>query len=189
MIRFEGVSKIYSTDVVLKNINWEIKKGEKVGLIGSNGAGKSTQFKILIGEEDQTSGSIIKEGNPKIAHLKQELDCNFHCSVREELESSFKDIKIVSNKLLEIENKMKSLDLKKMSSNAEKLYKLIENDSKKKQSLFMTALTNPKKALDKICDIGNELNISVTKEEVIEYLSTIDDEATKMWLVKARGGL
>ena len=52
MIRFEGVSKIYSTDVVLKNINWEIKKGEKVGLVGSNGAGKSTQFKILIGEED-----------------------------------------------------------------------------------------------------------------------------------------
>ena len=49
----------------------------------------------------------------------------------------------------------------------------------------MIALTNPKKALDKICDIGNELNISVTKEEVIEYLSTIDDEATKMWLVKA----
>ncbi len=48
-----------------------------------------------------------------------------------------------------------------MSSNAEKLYKLI----------------------------ANELNISVTKEEVIEYLSTIDDEATKMWLIKARGGL
>ena len=45
-----------------------------------------------------------------------------------------------------------------MSSNAEKLYKLIASDSKKKQSLFMTALTNPKKALDKICDIGNELN-------------------------------
>ena len=53
----------------------------------------------------------------------------------------------------------------------------------------MTALTNPKKALDKICDIGNELNIAVTKEEVIAYLSTIDDEATKMWLIKARGGL
>ena len=51
-----------------------------------------------------------------------------------------------------------------MSSNAEKLYKLIANDSKKKQSLFMTALTNPKKALDKICDIGDELNISVTKD-------------------------
>ena len=76
-----------------------------------------------------------------------------------------------------------------MSSNAARLYELIANDPKKKQSLFMTALTNPKKALDKICDIGDDLNISVTKEEVIQYLSTIDDEATKMWLVKARGGL
>ena len=76
-----------------------------------------------------------------------------------------------------------------MSSNAEKLYELISKDSKKKQSLFMIALTNPKKALNKICEMGDELNISVTKEEVIEYLSTIDDEATKMWLVKARGGL
>jgi len=121
VIRFEDVSKIYSTDVVLKNINWEIKKGEKVGLVGSNGAGESTQFKILIGEEDQTSGSIIKEGNPKIAHLKQELDCDLNCSVREELESSFKDIQIVSIKLLEIENKMKSLDIKKNSNEFEKL--------------------------------------------------------------------
>ena len=119
MIRFEGVSKIYSTDVVLKNINWEIKKGEKVGLVGSNGAGKSTQFKILIGEEDQTSGTIIKEGNPKIAHLKQEFDCNLNFSVRQELESSFKDIQIVAIKLLEIENKMKSLDIKKNSDELE----------------------------------------------------------------------
>jgi len=121
VIRFEGVSKIYSTDVVLKNINWEIKKGEKVGLVGSNGAGKSTQFKILIGEEDQTSGTIIKEGNPKIAHLKQEFDCNLNFSVRQELESSFKDIQIVAIKLLEIENKMKSLDIKKHSDEFETL--------------------------------------------------------------------
>jgi len=119
VIRFEGVSKIYSTDVVLKNINWEIKKGEKVGLVGSNGAGKSTQFKILIGEEDQTSGTIIKEGNPKIAHLKQEFDCNLNFSVRQELESSFKDIQIVAIKLLEIENKMKSLNIKKDANELE----------------------------------------------------------------------
>ncbi len=119
MIRFQGVSKIYSTDVVLKNISWEIKKGEKVGLVGSNGAGKSTQFKILIGEEEQTSGAIIKEGNPKIAHLKQEFDCNLNFSVRQELESSFKDIQIVAIKLLEIENKMKSLDIQKYSNELE----------------------------------------------------------------------
>ncbi len=76
-----------------------------------------------------------------------------------------------------------------MPTNAEKLYDLIANDPRKKQSLFLTALTNPKAALDKILAIGKELDIAVTKEEVIDYLSTIDDDATKMWLIKARGGL
>ena len=127
MIRFDNVSKIYSTDVVLKNINWEIRKGEKIGLVGSNGAGKSTQFKILIGEEDQTSGLVLKEGSPKISHLKQELDCNLNRTVREELESSFKDIQVVSNKLLEIENEMKFLET---SKDSEKLDHLVNQLAK-----------------------------------------------------------
>jgi ATP-binding cassette subfamily F protein 3 len=135
VIRFEGISKIFSTDVVLKNINWEIKKGEKIGLVGSNGAGKSTQFKILIGEEDQTSGTIIKEGNPKIAHLKQELDCNLNCSVREELESSFKDVQIVSLQLLEIEEKLKSLDIKKNTEELERLVNQLAKYQVKFESL------------------------------------------------------
>ena len=127
MIRFDNVSKIYSTDVVLKNINWEIRKGEKIGLVGSNGAGKSTQFKILIGEEDQTSGLVLKEGSPKISHLKQEFDCNLNRTVREELESSFKDIQVVSNKLLEIENEMKFLET---SKDSEKLDHLVNQLAK-----------------------------------------------------------
>ena len=127
MIRFDNVSKIYSTDVVLKNINWEIRKGEKIGLVGSNGAGKSTQFKILIGEEDQTSGLVLKEGSPKISHLKQELDCNLNRTVREELESSFKDIQVVSNQLLEIENEMKFLET---SKDSEKLDHLVNQLAK-----------------------------------------------------------
>ena len=53
MLRLENITKIYATDLVLKNINWEIKRGEKIGLIGSNGAGKTTQLKILTGEEEQ----------------------------------------------------------------------------------------------------------------------------------------
>tara|TARA_Y100000813_G_C23979601_1_gene265855 strand:- start:4 stop:237 length:234 start_codon:yes stop_codon:yes gene_type:complete len=75
------------------------------------------------------------------------------------------------------------------NSNAEKLYNLIANDTKKKQSLFLLALNDPKSALEKICEIGKELNIKVTKEEVIEYLTSLDDEQTKLWLIKARGGL
>ena len=78
---------------------------------------------------------------------------------------------------------------KLMPSNVEKLYNLIANDSKKKQSLFLMALNNPKSALEKICEIGKELDIEVSKKEVIEYLETVDDESTKLWLIKARGGL
>tara|TARA_Y100000589_G_scaffold326530_1_gene366448 strand:- start:4337 stop:4567 length:231 start_codon:yes stop_codon:yes gene_type:complete len=76
-----------------------------------------------------------------------------------------------------------------MASNAEKLYKIIDEDHFKKQDLFRTALTNPKSALEKICEIGEQLDIKVTKEEVVDYLSTIEDEHTKLWLIKVRGGL
>ena len=76
-----------------------------------------------------------------------------------------------------------------MTNNAEKLYRIIAEDKDRKQSLFRIALTNPKSALEKICKIGEELNIKVSKEEVIQYLSTIEDEETKLWLIKVRGGL
>ena len=76
-----------------------------------------------------------------------------------------------------------------MNNNAEKLYKIISEDKEKKQSLFRTALTNPKSALEEICKIGEDLNIKVSKEEVIDYLSTLDDVPTKLWLIKVRGGL
>ncbi len=135
MIRFDKISKIYTNDVVLKNINWEIRKGEKIGLVGSNGAGKSTQFKILVGEEDQTSGLVIKEGSPKISHLKQELDCDLGLTVREELESSFKDIQLVSNKLLEIENQMKSLDAVRDSAKLDTLVNKLAKYQEKFETL------------------------------------------------------
>ena len=161
MIRFDNVTKIYSTDVVLKDINWEIKKGEKIGLIGSNGAGKSTQLKILIGEEDQTSGKVIKEGNPKIAYLRQELDCDLNRSVRDELESSFKDIQIVSSKLLEIENKMKSLDVIK---NAEEF------------ELFVNQLT---KYQEKFESLGG-YNFQSKVEKILPKLGFSTDDAAKL---------
>ena len=53
-----------------------------------------------------------------------------------------------------------------MTSNVEKLYNLIANDSRKKQSLFLMALNNPKSALEKICEIGREVDIQVTKRKL-----------------------
>ena len=120
MIRLEGISKIYSTDIVLKEVNWDIKRGEKIGLVGSNGSGKTTQLKILYGDEEQTSGEVIKEGNPKIAYLKQEFDLNKSSTLQEELESTFDEIQLITLQLKDIERKMKS------TKNFDQLEKLID---------------------------------------------------------------
>ena len=76
-----------------------------------------------------------------------------------------------------------------MSSNAAELYKLIEANPEKKQDLFRQALQDPKGAMKSICELGKEVNLPVTSEEVKEYLATIEDLDTKQWLIKARGGL
>ena len=122
MIRLENISKIYSTDVVLKDINWEVKRGDKIGLVGSNGAGKTTQFRILIGEEEQTTGFIRKEGNPKVAYLKQEFEFQSKNTLRQELESSFTEIQAISSELLKIEKKLKLIEV---SNNKKELDLLI----------------------------------------------------------------
>ncbi|AAP99149.1 MULTISPECIES: hypothetical protein [Prochlorococcus] len=76
-----------------------------------------------------------------------------------------------------------------MSSNAEALYKRIEADPAYRNLLFRQALQNPQGALQRICEIGEELGLPVTVEEVKDYISKLDDLDTKQWLIKARGGL
>ena len=73
MLRLEKISKIYPTGEVLKDVSWEIKNGERIGLVGVNGAGKSTQLKIIAGLEEATDGSLITEGDPSIAYLNRNL--------------------------------------------------------------------------------------------------------------------
>ncbi len=76
-----------------------------------------------------------------------------------------------------------------MSSNASKLYQYIKNNPEHSQALFRQALQDPHGALEAICDLGRNLELPVTAEEVKAHLETIDDEQTKQWVIKARGGL
>jgi len=76
-----------------------------------------------------------------------------------------------------------------MSSNAAQLYQKIEADPSYTKLLFRQALQDPQGALKAICEIGDQLGLPVTPEEVKIYLATLDDSETKQWLVKARGGL
>ena len=89
MLRLERVSKIYPTGEVLRDVTWEVKVGDRIGLVGVNGAGKSTQMRIIAGLEEPTSGQVVKQGDPRIAYLQQEFDVDPERTVREELFQAF----------------------------------------------------------------------------------------------------
>ena len=109
MLRLESISKIYPTGEVLKDITWEIKLGERIGLVGVNGAGKSTQLKIICGLEEPSTGKIIRQGEPAIAYLKQEFEVDFNRTVREELFQAFVVAASVLNQKKELEQDMSSI--------------------------------------------------------------------------------
>tara|TARA_Y100001968_G_scaffold45599_1_gene35652 strand:- start:27838 stop:29565 length:1728 start_codon:yes stop_codon:yes gene_type:complete len=108
VLRLERVSKIYPTGEVLKDITWEIKAGDRIGLVGANGAGKSTQFKIICGFEEPTTGNVVRQGDPRIAYLKQEFDVDIQRTIREELFQAFKDASLVINQKKALEKEMES---------------------------------------------------------------------------------
>ena len=65
MIRMSGVNKAYRTSFgtvpVLKDINFEVRRHEKIGILGCNGAGKSTMIRLISGAEKPTSGHVERE--------------------------------------------------------------------------------------------------------------------------------
>jgi ATP-binding cassette, subfamily F, member 3 len=106
MLRLEHISKIYPTGEVLRDVNWEVKPGDRIGLVGVNGAGKSTQLKIVMGEIEPTTGTIVRPTSLKIAYLSQEFEVDPTRTVREELFKAFKAATIAQAALAEIHHNM-----------------------------------------------------------------------------------
>lgn len=76
--------------IVLKDVSWEVKKGEWVGFVGVNGVGKIMQFRIIVGEEELDEGEVIKvRENMKIVFLMQEFDVVVICILKEEFLNVF----------------------------------------------------------------------------------------------------
>ncbi len=108
MLRLEHVSKIYPTGEVLKDINWEVKPGDRIGLVGVNGAGKSTQLKIISGEIEPTAGEVIRPASLHIAYLTQEFEVDPTRTVREEFWRAFKEANEVHEALAQVHRDMET---------------------------------------------------------------------------------
>ena len=108
VLRLERVSKIYPTGEVLRDVTWEVKDGDRIGLVGVNGAGKSTQMKLIAGLEEPSSGQIVRQGEPRIAFLQQEFDVDPERTVREELFQAFGEAAQVLQEQKQVELAMAS---------------------------------------------------------------------------------
>ena len=108
VLRLERIGKIYPTGEVLRDVTWEVKPGDRIGLVGVNGAGKSTQMKIIAGMEDPTSGLVVRQGDPRIAYLQQEFDVDLNRTVREELFQAFGEAADVLTRQRRVEDEMAS---------------------------------------------------------------------------------
>jgi ATP-binding cassette subfamily F protein 3 len=109
MLRLEHIQKIYPTGEVLKDVNWEVKTGDRIGLVGVNGAGKSTQLKIIAGEIEPTAGQIVRPSSLKIAYLSQEFDIEETRTVKQEMWQAFQEVREIQKELAIIHHHLENL--------------------------------------------------------------------------------
>lgn len=109
MLRLEHIQKIYPTGEVLKDVNWEVKTGDRIGLVGVNGAGKSTQLKIIAGEIEPTSGQVVRPTSLKIAYLSQEFDIEESRTVKQEMWQAFQEVREIQKELAVVHHHLENL--------------------------------------------------------------------------------
>ena len=106
LMTLENISKSYSEKILLKDISLGINEGEKIGIIGVNGTGKSTLLKIIAGVEVPDDGTIIKANRVRVEYLPQNPDYNEDFTV---LQQVFKGTSSEMKLLLEYEETLTAL--------------------------------------------------------------------------------
>lgn len=104
LFRLSEVTKSYSAHEILRGVSFQINPNEKVGLVGRNGAGKTTVFRMITGAETPDEGNVIKINNLKLGLLDQHVDFSENETVHTAALSAFK-------RLHEIEAEMRRLEI------------------------------------------------------------------------------
>lgn len=123
LVQFNEVSKQFVGQSILEKISFTIDNKDKIGLIGLNGAGKSTIIKIMLGKERIDSGNVFVNNNIVIGYLSQNHDFEDQKNtIIEELYTVFKEEKEILDKINYLNNKLKfNENINEILSEIEKL--------------------------------------------------------------------
>ncbi|MGG7154672.1 ABC-F family ATP-binding cassette domain-containing protein [Clostridium perfringens] len=122
LITLENISKSYSEKILANNVSLGINEGEKIGLIGVNGTGKSSFLKIVAGVEESDEGTVTKGNRVRIEYLAQTPDYDDNATV---LEQVFKGNSEEMRILREYEELLEKIDKGEVNGNdSERLIKL-----------------------------------------------------------------
>jgi len=99
LIKLDNLSKAYGSKILLDNISYHIPEGSKIALVGNNGSGKTTLLRILLGEEEADSGSVLKPSRLSLGHLKQEASLDPNKTILEEALEGAKKLTVLKQEL------------------------------------------------------------------------------------------
>lgn len=113
-LELKEIEKYFGGNKIFNNISFEVKSSERVGLIGKNGTGKTTVFKIIAGIEKQDKGSITIRKNSTIGYLHQIPDFREKFKVIDVLKTAFEIQYQINSELKNLEVQMATLKEKEL---------------------------------------------------------------------------
>ena len=106
LLSLQGVQKSFGTNEVLRDASLVLQDGQRMGLVGVNGCGKSTLMKIIAGVESSDGGTITMQKGLRLGYLAQQGDVDPNRTVLEELESVFEPVVEMEKQLRRMEAQM-----------------------------------------------------------------------------------
>lgn len=116
-----NICKSFGTDIVLNGISFEVRENDHIGLIGSNGTGKTTLFKILTGSLQADSGTVSRSSRTRLGYMEQHVCHNLE-------RRAYDEVMTVFQPLLDMEHELDSIS-NALQKNAKGADKLIERQS------------------------------------------------------------
>ena len=106
MIHLTNISKQYGSQVLFKDASFQILPGTRTGLVGPNGSGKTSIFRLIMGEEECDSGEISKAKKTVVGYFSQDVGDMSGCTALEEVMSVSVKVMLLERQIKEMEAAM-----------------------------------------------------------------------------------